>query len=237
MLLVHQSGYVRVGEVVRFVLVHYGNNIAHANLISWVCCRYTLTYTPSLDQILPTPTELHVKVKNTSAIPLRAAYLHGPYTLYTACYPSEFDPNQQYHDSEIKGIPQYEPYLKAGGSWTATIPVPEETRLTVPGARHGNHSGSNLGSDSDDEPRRRSITWVIEITSQVIFSSSAAVHFELLVGRDPKSLEFGINGSLTSSGMPPPAHINEHQTLRKGGWRSSSHCYKGRLFEISQVGV
>uniref|UniRef100_A0A093UWQ0 Putative lipase ROG1 n=1 Tax=Talaromyces marneffei PM1 TaxID=1077442 RepID=A0A093UWQ0_TALMA len=195
MLLVHQSGYVRVGEVV----------------------RYTLTYTPSLDQILPTPTELHVKVKNTSAIPLRAAYLHGPYTLYTACYPSEFDPNQQYHDSEIKGIPQYEPYLKAGGSWTATIPVPEETRLTVPGARHGNHSGSNLGSDSDDEPRRRSITWVIEITSQVIFSSSAAVHFELLVGRDPKSLEFGINGSLTSSGMPPPAHINEHQTLRKGG--------------------
>ncbi|KAI7969600.1 hypothetical protein EIK77_001127 [Talaromyces pinophilus] len=178
MLLVHQSGYVR---------------------------------------ILPTPTELHVKVKNTSAIPLRAAYLHGPYTLYTACYPSGFDPNQQYHDSETKGIPQYEPYLKAGGSWTAKIPVPEETRLTVPGARHGNHSGSNLGSDSDDEPRRRSITWVIEITSQVIFSSSAAVHFELLVGRDPKSLEFGINGSLTSSGMPAPAHINEHQILRKGG--------------------
>lgn len=158
-----------------------------------------------------------MKVKNTSAIPLRAAYLHGPYTLYTACYPSEFDPNQQYHDSETKGIPQYEPYLKAGGSWTAKIPVPEETRLTVPGAAHGNHSGSNLGSDSDDEPRKRSVTWVIEITSQVIFSSSAAVHFELLVGRDPKSLEFGINGSLTSSGMPPPGHINEHQILRKGG--------------------
>lgn len=155
-------------------------------------------------------------MKNTSAIPLRAAYLHGPYTLYTACYPSDFDPNQQYHDSETKGVPQYEPYLKAGGSWTAKIPVPEETRLTVPGARRDNHSGSYSGSDSDDE-LRKSITWIIEITSQVIFSSSAAVHFELLVGRDPKSLEFGINGSLTSSGIPPPAHINEHQILRKGG--------------------
>ncbi|EED14192.1 lipase/serine esterase, putative [Talaromyces stipitatus ATCC 10500] len=192
MLLVHQSGYVRVGEVV----------------------RYTLTYTPSLDQILPTPTELHVKIKNTSAIPLRAAYLHGPYTLYTSCYPSDFDPNQQYHDSEIRGIPQYEPYLKAGGSWTASIPVPEETRLTVPGARHANYSSSNVGSDSDEEARRRSITWIIEITSQVIFSSSAAVHFELLVGRDQKSLEFGINGSLSSSGIPSPAHINDHQSLR-----------------------
>lgn len=233
MLLVHQSGYVRVGEVVRFVL-SFMEIILHMLIrIAWVSCRYTLTYTPSLDQILPTPTELHVKVKNTSAIPLRAAYLHGPYTLYTACYPSEFDPNQHYYDSEIKGVPQYEPYLKAGGSWTAKIPVPEETRLTVPGARHGNHSGSNAGSDSDDDPRRKSITWVIEITSQVIFSSSAAVHFELLVGRDPKSLEFGINGSLTSSGMPPPAHINEHQILRKGGDGDASVIARKGVFSKS----
>ncbi|OKL63337.1 hypothetical protein UA08_02114 [Talaromyces atroroseus] len=182
MLLVHQSGYVRVGEVV----------------------RYTLTYTPDLDQILPTPSELHVKVKNTSAIPLRAAYLHGPYTLYTACYPANFDANHQHHDGDYRDIPQYEPYLKAGGNWTATIPVPEETRLTVPSATR----------NANAERSRRSVTWVIEITSQVIFSSSAAVHFELLVGRDRKSLEFGVNGSLSSSSIPPAAHMYDHQSLR-----------------------
>lgn len=48
MLLVHQAGQVKIGEVV----------------------RYTVTYTPSHDRILPTPSHLHVKVKNTSAIPL-----------------------------------------------------------------------------------------------------------------------------------------------------------------------
>jgi Putative serine esterase (DUF676) len=167
-------------------------------------CRYTLTYTPDLDQILPTPSELHIKVKNTSAIPLRAAYLHGPYTLYTACYPANFDANTQHHDGDYRDIPQYEPYLKAGGNWMATIPVPEETRLPVPSATRN----ANV--------ERRSITWIIEITSQVIFSSSAAVHFELLVGRDRKSLEFGINGSLSSSNIPPAAHMHDHQSLRAG---------------------
>ncbi|KAH0124625.1 hypothetical protein KCU67_g17699, partial [Aureobasidium melanogenum] len=62
MLLVHQAGSVKVGEVVRF----------------------TLTYMPSNDRILPSPSHLHLKIKNTSAIPLRAAYLHGPYTLHVA---------------------------------------------------------------------------------------------------------------------------------------------------------
>ncbi|KAL1980052.1 hypothetical protein VTN96DRAFT_4698 [Rasamsonia emersonii] len=176
MLLVHQVGYVRVGEVV----------------------RYKLTYTPALDPILPTPTELHVKVKNTSAIPLRAAYLHGPYTLYTACYPSTFDPNRRYDRCELEGAPQFEPYLKAGGTWTATIPVPEQIRLT----------SQSISSDTESRKAGQSVTWVIEIVSQVIFSTTAAVHFELLVGRDQKSLSLGVNGG---SSMPPPAHIHDHQ--------------------------
>jgi hypothetical protein len=73
MLLVHQAGTVKIGEVV----------------------RYTLTYTPSNDRILPTPSHLHVKVKNTSAIPLRAAWIHGPYALHVSAYPSNFNPNSK----------------------------------------------------------------------------------------------------------------------------------------------
>ncbi|EER44834.1 lipase/serine esterase [Histoplasma capsulatum H143] len=166
MLLVHQVGSVRVGEVVRF----------------------TLTYTPFADRILPTPTELFVKVRNTSAIPLRAAYLHGPYTLYTSCYPASFDPNRKYEDHETRGLPQFEPNLKAGGAFDSVIPVPEDVQSSTSAAD------------------QQSITWIIEIASQVIFSTTAAVNFEVLVGRDLKSLELGIGNSTS---LPVPGHVRE----------------------------
>ena len=86
MLLLHQTCAVRVGEVV----------------------RYSVTYIPSIDRILPPPNYLHVKIKNTSAIPLRAAYLHGPYTLYVACYPSTFDPNVKFESAENAYLRKYE---------------------------------------------------------------------------------------------------------------------------------
>ncbi|KAJ6111585.1 hypothetical protein N7523_007646 [Penicillium sp. IBT 18751x] len=176
MLFIHQVGSVRVGEV----------------------ARYTLTYTPAADPILPIPSELHVRVKNSSAIPLRAAYLHGPYTLYAACYPSKFDPNSKYDLQDAEGAPQFEPYLKAGGSWDAVIKMP--TRF---GDSH-NLAVGQLGPDGD-----RSMTWVIEIVSQVIFSNSAAVHFELLVGRDAKSVEFFSSGA-ASMKIGPPGKFHEH---------------------------
>ncbi|PGH17532.1 hypothetical protein AJ79_01132 [Helicocarpus griseus UAMH5409] len=171
MLLVHQVGSVRVGEVVRF----------------------TFTYTPSADRILPTPTELFVKVKNSSAIPLRAAYLHGPYTLYTSCYPSTFDPNQKYDDSETCGLPQFEPNLKAGGAFNAVIPLPESLSTSQP-------PRSPLPADT------QSVTWIIEIASQVIFSTTASVNFEILIGRDLKSLELGVGNSTS---LHPPGNVRE----------------------------
>ncbi|OAX82957.1 hypothetical protein ACJ72_02690 [Emergomyces africanus] len=171
MLVVHQIGSVRVGEVVRF----------------------TLTYTPSEDRILPTPAELFVKVRNTSAIPLRAAYLHGPYTLYASCYPSSFDPNQKFEDHETRGVPQFEPNLKAGGAFNAVISVPDSVaRSTIP--------PPPLTADT------QSVTWIIEIASQVIFSTTAAVNFEVLVGRDMKSLELGTGNS---TNLAPPGQVGE----------------------------
>ena len=157
-----------------------------------------MTYTPAADPILPIPSELHVRVRNSSAIPLRAAYLHGPYTLYAACYPSKFDPNSKYDRQDTEGAPQFEPYLKAGGSWDAVIKMP--TRF---GDSH-NLAVGQLGPEGD-----RSMTWVIEIVSQVIFSNSAAVHFELLVGRDAKSVEFFSSGA-SSIKLGPPGKFHEH---------------------------
>ncbi|KAJ5961098.1 uncharacterized protein N7479_008248 [Penicillium vulpinum] len=180
MLLIHQVGSVRVGEVV----------------------RYTITYTPAADPILPIPSNLYVKVKNTSAIPLRAAYLHGPYTLYAACYPSRFDPNTKYERQDLEGTPQFEPYLKAGGGWDAVIKVPANLL-----------KAHDFGSPDQGGPASgQSVSWIIEIQSQVIFSSSAAVHFELLVGRDEKSLAYFSGGTWSSGNgsTGPPAKLQDH---------------------------
>ncbi|RVX74574.1 hypothetical protein B0A52_01700 [Exophiala mesophila] len=183
MLLIHQTGSVKVGEVV----------------------RYTVTYTPSLDRILPPPTHLHVKIKNTSAIPLRAAYLHGPYTLYVSCYPSTFDPYQKFDDVKLHGAPEYEPQLKAGGHWNATLTVPESVREDA----HHSNSARFDGSKSS----RKSFTWIIELASQVIFSTTATVHYEVLIGRDEKSVDLGFHG-VVGSGQGAPGKLEDHQQNR-----------------------
>ncbi|KAI9659787.1 MAG: hypothetical protein M1821_001138 [Bathelium mastoideum] len=177
MLLIHQSGSVKVGEVV----------------------RYTVTYTPTADRILPTPQHLHVKIKNTSAIPLRAAYLHGPYTLHVSAYPSVFNPNRKLEEPEKYGIPEFEPMLKAGANWQARLTIPEDIR----------ENGSRPDRwNTEDESA--SVTWIIEIASQILFSASASVDFELLVGRDEKSLELGF-AAVAGYGHGAPAKLQDHQ--------------------------
>jgi len=141
-----------------------------------------------------------VKVKNASAIPLRAAYLHGPYTLYAACYPSTFDPNHKQDKPWHGGVPDFEPNLKAGGSWNARLKVPENIRETAGKANVKRTTDGGIPS----------FTWIIEISSQVIFSNSAVVHFEVLVGRDETSLELGY-GSLGESMGSEPGQLQDHQ--------------------------
>ncbi|KAL6232054.1 hypothetical protein BDW75DRAFT_28897 [Aspergillus navahoensis] len=170
--LIRQAGSVRVGEVI----------------------RYTLKYSPAADEIRPPPAALHVKVRNTSAIPLRAAYLHGPYTLYVSCYPHTFDPNVATCPVDALGIPQFEPYLKAGGMWNAVIPIPKCSD-------QGNSGSRNC-------PNGQDTTWIIEIISQVVFSSTASVNFEVVVGRSETSLDLSL--STAQSSALTPADLRDH---------------------------
>jgi hypothetical protein len=183
MLLLHQAGSVKIGEVV----------------------RYTVTYTPAHDPILPSPPHLHLKIKNTSAIALRAAFVHGPYTLYAAAYPANFHPNQKFENPRRDGVPEFEPNLKAGGSFLTQLAVPEDVRKTAGTAdRHGRSPGR-------EGEEVKSVTWIIEVTSQVIFSNSAAVHYEILLARDEKSLALGFAPSLTGGTVPTPGQVSDHQ--------------------------
>ena len=141
-------------------------------------------------------------------MPLRAAYLHGPYTVYVACYPSTFSSSHKFAQQEEHGEPDYEPQLKAGGSWTAKLKVPEEVR----------RDADNTGPRNEDNPRK-SFTWIIEVASQVLFSTTASVHFEVLVGRDEKSVELGFHG-VVGSGQGAPGKLDDHQ---QGHSRNAAH--------------
>ena len=183
MLLVHQAGTVKIGEIV----------------------RYTLTYTPSNDRILPTPTHLHLKVKNTAAIPLRAAWLHGPYALHVAAYPATFNPHRKVENPKRDGVPEYEPMLKASGSWQAKLTVPDDIRET----------GADLGKRKHNhEDASPSVTWIIEIASQILFSNSASISFEMLVGRDERSLDLGF-AAVAGAGHGVPGQLKDQQMSEK----------------------
>ena len=101
-------------------------------------------------------------------------------------------------------MPEFEPNLKAGGSWASRLTVPEKIRETA--------GKANVKRNTDGSTP--SVTWIIEISSQVIFSTSAAVHYELLVGRDEKSIELGFT-SLTGQGAATPGQLQDHQQGRK----------------------
>ena len=66
-----------------------------------------------------------------------------------------------------------------------------------------------------------SCTWIIEVSSQVIFSTTATVHFEILVGRDEKSIEFGFS-ALTGHAAPTPGQLHDHQQGRKSKERRNA---------------
>ncbi|CAF3514394.1 hypothetical protein SNK03_010996 [Fusarium graminearum] len=184
MLLLHQVGSLKTGEVV----------------------RYTVTYTPSQDRILPSPEKLFLRVRNTSAIALRAAFVHGPYTLCAAAYPAGFNPNEKFEYPERYGVPEFEPMVKAGGSWECELVVPVTIRQS---AGLGSHGGFGKGPSHDHE----SASWIVEVSSQILFSTSAAVGFEVVLARDKKSLGL-TNASQVINGqtqVSQPGKISDHQ--------------------------
>lgn len=112
-------------------------------------------------------------------------------------------------------MPQFEPNLKAAGAFTAKIPIPEDIRVT-------GHEEISEHHDQDHKPKN--MTWIIEVTSQILFSSSASVNFEILVSRDERSLDYNLTTvSAQDQGGPVTGQLHDHQQGKKrqsGGHRS-----------------
>jgi hypothetical protein len=64
------------------------------------------------------------------------------------------------------------------------------------------------GRNEDGSPQ--SATWVIEVASQIIFSNSASVNYELLVARDERSLDLGFT-AVTGNSHGTPGKVQDHQ--------------------------
>lgn len=98
--------------------------------------------------------------------------------------------------------------LKAGGTWNCQLVVPDTIRQSAgQGTKHG-HFGA--GPEHDGE----SVSWIVEVSSQVIFSTSAAVSYEILIARDEKALSLGgttlpVIGNQAQ--VPAPGKLSDYQ--------------------------
>ncbi|KAK9464495.1 putative serine esterase-domain-containing protein [Lipomyces arxii] len=134
--------------------------------------RYRITYIPSKDNISPIPKSLHLKVRNTELFPLRAAYLNGPFILYVDVTPSGYDPFTSV--TSHYNNPAFESQLKPAQSYLTELKL---------------------------DPAKLVHEWTVDVVSQLIFSSSATVGFELSLGRDESSLAIDTSDGVFSSAL------------------------------------
>lgn len=118
--------------------------------------RFKINYTPSTKENSESPripSGLWVKVKNTELIALRAAYIAGPYVLYVDCKPEEYDPNKKCFITADQ--PVYEPQLLPGQSFYAELSC---------------------------HTLKDKYCWIVDVVSQIIFSKTIDVDFEITIG-------------------------------------------------------
>ncbi|KAK6199975.1 putative serine esterase-domain-containing protein [Scheffersomyces amazonensis] len=121
--------------------------------------RFTIHYTPEHHEIVSLTSSLWVKVKNIEPIPLRAAYLAGPYVLYVDCKRQDYNPNEKCFITAEQ--PVFEPQLLPGQAFYAQL-------------------SCNTIKDS--------YCWVVDVISQIIFNNTIDVDFEILIGTSKKIL-------------------------------------------------
>ncbi|CCH41298.1 putative lipase [Wickerhamomyces ciferrii] len=122
--------------------------------------RYIITYEPEEQDITKLSLKsLWLKVRNIESLPMRAAFLMGPYILYVDVR------TEEYHHSKSTFVtadqPKFEPNLSPGQSFNAELSL------------------HNI---------KKKYVWIVDVVSQILFNTSTDVGFELLIGRNLESL-------------------------------------------------
>lgn len=121
--------------------------------------RFNIKYSPEslsdsidADEVM-IPPSLWIKIKNIEPLALRAAYIAGPYVLYVDCRPETYDIHKNCFVTADQ--PVFEPQLLPGQSFYAHL---------------------NCHTVQDQ------YLWTVDVMSQIIFSQSMSVEYEVTVG-------------------------------------------------------
>lgn len=123
--------------------------------------RFEIDYAPEshIDNGISPPPNLWVKVKNKESMAMRAAYLAGPYVLYVDCRTGDYDINKNCFITADQ--PVFEPQLLPGQSFYAEL------------------SCHHI---------KEKYCWTVDVVSQILFNSTIAVDFEIMIGTSKKVL-------------------------------------------------
>lgn len=148
-------------------------------------------------------------MKNTAYLALRAAYLKGPYTLCVSVRRSEFDPYEACKPEDDVEVPEFEPNVKAGSNFNVRLKIPERIRKTTDilgtggGVLSAGTAAVGISNAGNAETTPDCVTWIVEVASQMIFSSTASISFEVLLGRTEESLDCAPKASVSGATTPP----------------------------------
>ena len=120
--------------------------------------RFVLTYTPE-DPLASLGSQLHVRVKNIENVLMNSAHIAGPYMLYCDIRSSE------YHHNKPCFI-------------TADQPVYESNLLP----------GNSLVHALTLHRLQDKYVWIVDIISQIVFSTSAEINFEFIMASDLQNI-------------------------------------------------
>lgn len=120
--------------------------------------RFVITYTPS-DIIQEIGSALYIRVKNIENFLLNSVLLTAPYLIYCDIRTQDYSHKKECFVTDDQ--PVYDPNLIPGQSLTHKLSLHKLQDKYV---------------------------WIVDVISQIIFSSSAEVNFELLLTRDADSL-------------------------------------------------
>ncbi|SCU81922.1 LADA_0C01860g1_1 [Lachancea dasiensis] len=114
---------------------------------------------------------LWLNIQNIESITFRAAYLMGPYLLYCDVRTGDYHHSQRHFVSADQ--PQFEPMLQPQQNFCAELSL------------------HNL---------KKKYVWIVDVASQIIFTNTSQVGFEITVGSSKKSVQsFSSNASMTVS--------------------------------------
>lgn len=138
--------------------------------------RYVITYTPK-DINSEIGSHLYIKIKNTESILINPAVLNGPYILYCDIRSDEYDHNKPCFVSDDQPI--YDPNVIAGQSLTH--------KLTL-------------------NKLKNKYVWIVEVISQIVFSTTSEINFEIILSRDESTLNK--NHSHVKNGNFSPVNLD-----------------------------